>query len=169
MISVRRAVTDADWQEAVALLHDHVEWMRAWTEFDPVAEQPSLVDELEQLDAYYRGEHAALFLAGWRSTWVGTVAIRCERDGSAELKRMYVRPVARGRGVADRLVGAAVDFASERGCRDVWLETVSGPMDPAIALYRRNGFVDAPARPATLGMPGILVMECQLSTTSRCA
>jgi GNAT superfamily N-acetyltransferase len=134
VISIRCAVTDADWQEAVALLHDHVEWMRAWTDFDPVAEQPSLVVELEQLAAHYRDEHAAMFLAAWGSTCVGTVAIRCQSDGSAELKRMYVRPVARGSGVADRLVGAAVDFASERGCRDVWLETVRGPMDPAIAV-----------------------------------
>lgn len=153
----------------MALLHDHVEWMRAWTDFDPIAEQPSLVDELEQLEIHYRSGHAAMFLASWRSTCVGTIAIRCHDDGSAELKRMYVRPVARGRGVADRLVGIAVDFASEHGCRDVWLETVRGPMDPAIAVYRRNGFADAPARQATLGMPGILVMERRLPTTSRCA
>lgn len=63
----------------------------------------------------------------------------------------------------------AIDFASEHGCRDVWLETVRGPMDPAIALYRRNGFDDAPVREATLRVPGILVMERQLQTTSRCA
>jgi GNAT superfamily N-acetyltransferase len=169
MISIRRAVNDADWQEAVALLHDHVEWMRAWTDFDPIAEQPSLLDELEQLDIHYRSGHAAMVLASWRSTCVGTIAIRCHDDGSAELKRMYVRPVARGRGVADRLVGVAVDFASEHGCPDVWLETVRGPMDPAIAVYRRNGFADAPARQATLGMPGILVMERRLPITSRCA
>jgi hypothetical protein len=42
-------------------------------------------------------------------------------------------------------------------------------MDPAIAVYRRNGFADAPARQATLGMPGILVMERRLPITSRCA
>ena len=169
MISIRRAVNDVDWQEAVALLHDHVEWMRAWTDFDPIAEQPSLVDELEHLDGHYRSGHAAMFLASWRSTCVGTVAVRCHDDGSAELKRMYVRPVARGRGVADRLVDVAVDFAAQRCCRDVWLETLRGAMDPAIALYRRNGFADAPARPATLGMPGIVVMERRLRATRRCA
>jgi GNAT superfamily N-acetyltransferase len=169
MISIRRAVNDADWQEAVALLHDHVEWMRAWTDFDPIAEQPSLVDELERLDVHYRSRSSAMFLASWRTTCVGTVAIRCHDDGSAELKRMYVRPVARGRGVADRLVGVAVDFASDHGCCDVWLETLRGPMDPAIALYRRNGFAEAPAREATLDMPGVVVMERRLPTTSRCA
>jgi GNAT superfamily N-acetyltransferase len=158
MITIRRAVTDADWQQAVALLHDHIEWMRAWTDFEPLAEQPSLADELERLADHYSTDDAAMFLADWQQACVGTVAVKCRDDGAAELKRMYVRPVARGRGLADRLVDAAVDFAAERGCIGVWLETVRGPMDPAIAVYRRNGFGTS-SRPATLTMPGIIVME----------
>ena len=169
MISIRRAVSDADWQQAVALLHDHVEWMRAWTDFDPVAEQPSLESELDRLADCYGTKDAAMFLADVGAACVGTVAIRCHGDGRGELKRMFVRPVARGRGIADRLVGAAVAFASAYGCRSVWLETVRGPMDAAIALYRRNGFDDARGRAATLGMPGVVVMERPVAACRRSA
>lgn len=169
MISIRRASEDADWQQAVALLHDHVEWMRAWTDFDPVAEQPSLAAELDRLAEHYGTENAAVLLADLRATCVGAVAIRCHADGSAELKRMYVRPVGRGRGVADRLVEAAVAFAAQRGCRSVWLETVRGSMEAAIAVYRRNGFADAPGRVATLSMKGVVVMERPLTAIRQSA
>jgi GNAT superfamily N-acetyltransferase len=169
MISIRRAVTDADWEHAVALLHDHVEWMRMSTDFDPVAEQPSLAHELERLADHYGGEDAAMYLATLGAACVGTVAIRCGGDGCAELKRMYVRPVARGRGVAGRLVETGVAFAAARGCRRVWLETVRGPMDAAIAVYRRHGFVPATARAATLSMAGVVVMERSLVAVRRSA
>ena len=167
-IAVHRAATEADWREAAALLHDHVEWMRGHTEFDPLAEQPQLATELSRLADHYASHEAALFLADWRSVTVGAVAIREQHDRSAELKRMYVRPVARGRGVADALIDAVIRDAGERGCHTVWLETVRGAMDKAIAVYRRNGFVET-SRPPTLRIPGIIVMERPIRSVRRCA
>ena len=82
---------------------------------------------------------------------------------------MYVRPVARGRGIADQLIEAAVAGATERQCHTVWLETVRGAMDPAIAMYRRNGFIESSSRPTTLSTEGAIVMERILSVASRCA
>jgi len=96
MYTVRRACTDTDWYEAAALLYDHVEWMRGFTDFDPVAEQPTLVGELDHFADHYASVDAAVFLAHWRAIAVGTVAIHFHHDGDAELKRMYLRPVARG-------------------------------------------------------------------------
>jgi GNAT superfamily N-acetyltransferase len=110
-----------------------------------------------------------VFLARWDGIAVGVVALRCHRDGTAELKRMYVRPVARGRGAADLLVGAVVEAAAARGCHTIWLETVHGAMDRAIAVYRRHGFVVAVARSATLGMDGVVVMERPLLAASACS
>ena len=165
MFIVHRASTGADWREATALLYDYVEWVRGWTDIDPVAEQPQLHTELARLADHY----AALYLATWHSIAIGAVAIRVQPDGSAELKRMYVRPVARGRGIADRLIDAAVAGATERQCHTAWLETVRGVMDPAIAVYRRNGFAESSTRPTTLGTEGAIVMERILSVASRCA
>ena len=168
-VTVHRASTDADWREATALLYDYVEWVRGWTGIDPVDEQPQLHAELERLADHYVTDDAALYLAAWEAIGAGAVAIRVQPDGSAELKRMYVRPFARGRGVADRLIDAAVAGATERECHTVWLQTLRGAMDPAISVYRRNGFAESSTRPPTLSMEGAVVMERMLSVASRCA
>ena len=52
-----------------------------------------------------------------------------------------------------------LDFASCRGWPAVWLETLVGVMDPAIAVYRRNGFEVADHRPPTLLLDGVVVMQ----------
>jgi ribosomal protein S18 acetylase RimI-like enzyme len=169
MFTVHRASSGADWHQATALLYDYVEWMRAWTDFDPLAEQPRLDAELAFLADHYATDTAVLYLVDWQASAVGVVAIRAQSDGSAELKRLYVRPIARGLGIADRLIDAAVAGATERQCHTVWLETVRGAMDRAIAVYRRNGFVESSTRPATLSMDGVIVMERILSVASRSA
>ena len=169
MFTVHRASTGADWREATALLYDYVEWVRAWTDVDPVAEQPQLNTEMGGLADHYATDDAALYLAAWQAISVGAVAIRVQPDGSAELKRMYVRPVARGRGIADRLIDAAVAGATERQCHTAWLQTLRGAMDPAIAVYRRNGFTESSTRPPTLSMEGAIIMERILGVASRCA
>ena len=124
---------------------------------------PLLQAELGGLADQYATDDAALYLADWQAIAVGAVAIRVQSDGSAELKRMYVRPVARGRGIADRLIDAAVAGATERHCHTAWLETLRGAMDPAIAVYRRNGFAESSTRPTTLDTAGAIVMERNLS------
>jgi GNAT superfamily N-acetyltransferase len=159
MSTVHRASTCADWREATVLLHDYIEWLRGWTDIDPVAEQPDLPTELARPAEHYAGADAALYLATWEGITVGAVAIRAQPGGSAELKRMYVRPFARGRGVADGLIDAAVAGATGRRCRSVWLETVRGPMAPAVSVYRRNGFAESSTRRPTLSVHGAIVME----------
>lgn len=62
--------------------------------------------------------------------------------GTAELISMWVAPFARGRGVGDALMRAVIAWARERQASRVML-AVRGSNTPAIALYRRNGFLDA--------------------------
>ena len=58
----------------------------------------------------------------------------------AELKRMYVRPEARGQGAAGQLLQALQQRAGQRG--STWLVLETGPLQPqALALYERHGFV----------------------------
>lgn len=58
---------------------------------------------------------------------------------AAELKRMYVRPPARRRGLARALLAAAEVTARELGYRHLWLET--GLRQPeAVDLYRAAGY-----------------------------
>ncbi|WP_343730317.1 GNAT family N-acetyltransferase [Duganella sp.] len=56
-----------------------------------------------------------------------------------EIKRMYVRPAARGTGTARQLMDLLEHTARQAGCPQMVLET--GPDNPeALALYTRHGF-----------------------------
>jgi GNAT superfamily N-acetyltransferase len=64
-------------------------------------------------------------------------------DGVAEIKRMYVHPTARSRGVAAALLGALEDAARSLGYGAVRLDT--GPKQVhAQRLYRAAGYVEVP-------------------------
>jgi GNAT superfamily N-acetyltransferase len=70
-------------------------------------------------------------------------AVRRNEDGAAEIKRMYTRPAARGRGVARAVLDALEAEARGLGVSRLVLET-GGRQQEALALYRRAGFVPIP-------------------------
>ncbi|HYO35249.1 MAG TPA: GNAT family N-acetyltransferase [Geodermatophilus sp.] len=77
-------------------------------------------------------------------TAVGCGALRALGGGAAEVKRMYVVPAARGRGVSTLLLAGLEAAARDRGWTTLRLET--GPRQPeAIALYERAGYRAIPA------------------------
>jgi putative acetyltransferase len=84
-------------------------------------------------------EPAAWLVARADGQAVGCVALR-RLDGSVfELRRMYVRPGARGTGVADDLLAAAEARARALGARRLILQC--GTAQPeAMAVYRRHGY-----------------------------
>jgi GNAT superfamily N-acetyltransferase len=168
MFSIRPPRTAADWLQTRAVLLDSIEWMRAALGIDLSVEQPSVVAELADLPGAYDDVGATMLtaVAGPEELVIGTVGVRCHADRTAELKRMYVRAVARRQGVGEALLAAAVEFARERGAHTMWLETARGPMDPAIALYARNGFSEIGARPGELRIDGLVVMERRLVPVS---
>ena len=70
---------------------------------------------------------------------VGCGAVRFVDPDTAEVKRMYVAPEARGSGVARELLAMLESFAIERGARRLVLET-GDRQHAAMALYGRFGF-----------------------------
>jgi len=85
---------------------------------------------------------------------VGCGAV-ARRDGWAEIKRLFVAPRARGRGLSKRLLAALEAEAVSRGIGTVMLET--GDLQPeALGLYRSTGYVergpfaDYPAGPPSM-------------------
>jgi putative acetyltransferase len=70
---------------------------------------------------------------------VGCGAVRCIGAGAAEVKRMYVRPDARSRGLGRALLGELEMIARELGAVRLVLET-GERQGEALALYRRAGF-----------------------------
>jgi putative acetyltransferase len=71
----------------------------------------------------------------------GCGAIVIGSDDFAEIKRMYVVPEARGKGIGSMILRRLEAEAREAGVRVIRLET--GPLQPeAIGLYRRFGYRD---------------------------
>jgi GNAT superfamily N-acetyltransferase len=85
------------------------------------------------------------YLVGWEGqVAVAGGGVRRLDDGVAEIKRMFVRPASRSRGVAGELLTALEHSARSLGYRRVRLDT--GPKQAhAEKLYRRAGF--APVAP----------------------
>jgi GNAT superfamily N-acetyltransferase len=87
-----------------------------------------------------RGAFLVLSLGG---APVGCGALRRIDAETAELKRMYVSPAVRGRGLGRRLVAALEAEARGMGVRRLVLET-GVRQAAALALYRATGFVPIP-------------------------
>jgi GNAT superfamily N-acetyltransferase len=105
--------------------------------FEP---DPEFDADLEDPAAAY----AALWVAlGDDGAVVGSVALRDLGDGAVELKRMYLRPDQRGRGLGKQLLELALDWARASGMRAVRLDT-SERMVAAQRLYEANGFERVP-------------------------
>ena len=69
--------------------------------------------------------------------------VRHLAEGMGEIKRMFVRPAARSRGVAGALLAELEDTARTLGYDVVRLDT--GPKQlHALTLYRRAGYVEVP-------------------------
>lgn len=136
----------------------------------PTAEVVTLIGELnDELEALYTPEqrhglalealfqpHVRFFVA-WRDGGPVGCAGVAFFDGFAEVKRMYVRPEVRGRGVADALMAhlAAQTVASGRDL--LRLETAVH-QHAALGLYRRHGFAPCAAFPPYTAMPSEAVV-----------
>ena len=97
--------------------------------------------ELAALPGPYVPPHGALIIASIPKQVIGCVAMRPIDTLTGEMKRLYIRPEYRGRGLGRHLVGAAAELARVAGYRELRLDTLEN-MATAQALYRQLGFVE---------------------------
>lgn len=85
--------------------------------------------------------------SAWRNEQIVAVgAIKMLGDATAELKSMRTHPDHTRRGAAAAILEHIIAIAKQRGLRRLSLETGSGPaFEPALALYRKRGFVEGEA------------------------
>jgi putative acetyltransferase len=95
--------------------------------------------DLEGELAALPGGYEALLVARIDREIVGCIALRRLPDGECEMKRLYVRPAARGSGTGRALVEASIARARELGHGLMRLDTLPS-MDTARALYLSLGF-----------------------------
>ena len=80
------------------------------------------------------------------------------------MKRLYLRPAFRGKGLGRRLAETILNEARSVGYQSVRLDTVERMMRDAVGLYRALGFREiAPYRANP--MEGTLYMELVLSAS----
>lgn len=100
---------------------------------------------------------------------VGTIFLKRIRPDAAEIKRLFVRPEARGTGLGRRLSEAAIAEARAMGMKSVLIDT-SVWLTTAQALYRSMGFREIPRYPESendISMdPWLVYMELRLDEGS---
>ena len=108
----------------------------------PYAFGSELATERDRTEAEWRDrlEHRTQFVAREEGRPVATVGCIAEEEGVLGLVSMWVAPHARGTGVADLLVDAAVAEARDQGC-DAIAAWISEGNEHAERLYARHGFV----------------------------
>ncbi len=111
------------------------------------ADQPDLAD----IPAWYQTGAGQFWLAELNGEVVGTIALKDIGDHAVALRKMFVKPVARGAvGAAQALLDTALVHAREHGVEAVWLGTTDR-FKAAHRFYEKNGFevVEAEALPAS--------------------
>jgi GNAT superfamily N-acetyltransferase len=116
----------------------NVAWITTWFELEE-SDLRALDDPLGTI--VRPGGH--ILMAEAAGEVIGTCALIPERPGELELAKMAVAPAARGKGVGELLGRAAIERARRAGAHRVELLSNTA-LAPAIRLYRKLGFVEAP-------------------------
>jgi len=96
-------------------------------------------EELASLPGKYQSPQGRLLLARDEQMVLGCVALRPIDTESCEMKRLYVRPQARGLNLGQRLAERICDEAKQAGYQRICLDTLPS-MTPAIRIYEGLGF-----------------------------
>lgn len=159
MTEASLVIAEARWPDdratVEALLREYV---------DALAEDISFQDvenELATLPGKYARPTGVVLIARWDGEAAGAVAYRLVEPGVCEMKRLYVRPALRGKGIARELANELIEDARARGYRTMMLDTLAS-MQSARALYRDLGF--RPVAPYYDNpLPGVLYMALELT------
>ncbi len=117
--------------------------------------------ELATLPGDYAPPHGRLLLAEYEATLAGCVALHKWEAGICEMKRLYLRPAFRGKGLGRVLAEAIITEARNIGYQRMRLDTIEPIMKDAVEMYRKLGFREiAPYRPNPIA--GAMYMELQL-------
>jgi putative acetyltransferase len=136
-VSVRAADSPADQEVVLQLFREYASRLGFSLDFQ------DFEGELRQFPGDYAPPRGALLLAELDGVAAGCVGLRPLDLGTCEMKRLYVRPSCRGRGVGRRLAERLIEEARSKGYHSMRLDTVPA-MNEAIALYRSLGFSEIP-------------------------
>jgi putative acetyltransferase len=117
--------------------------------------------ELAELPGDYVPPSGRLLLAEYQSHLAGCVALHKLEEGICEMKRLYLRPQFRGKGLGLALANRIIAEARQIGYGKMRLDTVESVMKDAVAMYRKLGFREIPPY-CSNPIPSAVYMELQL-------
>ena len=117
--------------------------------------------ELAGLPGDYAPPEGRLLLAEYEGQLAGCVALHKLEPGICEMKRLYLRPQFRGKGLGRKLAEHLIREARQMGYLRMRLDTVEPVMKDAVGMYRRLGFKEIAAYRKN-PMAGTLYMEVDL-------
>jgi len=153
-MNIRQAITQEEIAVARALFEEYAAWLGVDLSFQGFA------TELAGLPGLYAPPRGRLLLAWADDNAAGCVALRPLDDSVCEMKRLFVRPAFRGRGVGRMLAEIVVNQARAIGYASMRLDTLPS-MGAATALYQSLGFARIPAYYAT-PLQDTIFMELKL-------
>jgi GNAT superfamily N-acetyltransferase len=117
--------------------------------------------ELAGLPGDYAPPDGRLLLAEYEGQLAGCVALHELEAGICEMKRLYLRPRFRGKGLGRVLAERIIAEACTIGYQRMRLDTVEPVMKDAVGVYRKLGFKEiAPYRANPIA--GAMYMELEL-------
>ncbi len=131
-------VNEAQLQDAIKLFTAYANSLNISLDFQ------NFEQELQIINSMYGSPTGCLVLVYDQSTPIACAAYRKIGEGICELKRMYIQPKYRGKGIGQTLVQMLCEKAKLNGYTLMRLDTLDS-MIPAITLYHKNGFYDIDA------------------------
>lgn len=128
-----RATTAHEWSEARRLVREYAAAIDVDLSFQ------NFEQELEHFAIEYAAPTGAFILAEDAGQYVACIGVRRFADGVGEIKRLYVIPAARGRGLGRVLVERILVEARQLAYRSLLLDTLPF-MKEAQSLYLSMGF-----------------------------
>ncbi len=143
--------------EIIRTNSDHPDFKRLTALFDDY-----LVDidgEEKDFFAFYNNKYLDTVLVVYdQGQAVGCGGFKEYDAETAEIKRMFVLPEQRGKGIARFILTAIEEWAAEKSYRNYILET-SPKLESAIALYKKAGYQTIPNFGQYVGVENSLCMK----------
>lgn len=133
-----RAWTPDDRENAAAIIRDTLmEYGLSW--------EPSGADrDVLEVETFYTAVGGEFWVIEQQGQVVGTGAYYPVERGhkAVEIRKMYLSPTARGKGLGKFLLQRLEDAITNRGFHEIWIETAS-VLKEAVKLYESNGYIPA--------------------------
>lgn len=132
-ITIRKAKTAEDYNTAKKLFIEYASTLSFNLGFQ------NFKEELQNIMHEYSPPDGCILLAMAGNIAAGCVALRKFEPGISEMKRMYLKPGFRGKGIGKKLALAIIKEAKKTGYKKIRLDTLE-EMPEAVALYQSLGF-----------------------------